>query len=73
MKKIDYYEFKFHKSNRTSKETRETTTNQCQYPTNTTWIGGHSTINGIHGERLSGKNDIVKFRNFTGAIRGYAA
>ena len=67
--KIDYYAFKLNKSNKTSKKNCETTINQRQYPINTTVIGGHSTINGIREERLSGMNGIVKVRNFPGATR----
>ena len=38
-----------------------------QYPLNTTRIAGYSIINGIRGERLSGKYGVVKVRNFPGA------
>ena len=55
------------KSGKTSKEVCETTTIQGQYPSNTTAIADDSIINGICEERLSGKNGVVKVRNFPGA------
>lgn len=67
--KIDYYAFKLNKSNKTCKRYCETTTNQSQYPTNTTVIAGNVVTNGIRDERSSGKNGIVKVRNFADATR----
>ena len=40
---------------------------QGQYSSNTTVIAGDSIINGISQERLSGKNGVVKVRNFPGS------
>ena len=54
-------------SDRTSEEVCEATTNQGQYPSNTTVIAADSIINGIREERLSGKNGGIKVRNFPGA------
>ena len=66
-KKNDYYAFKLSKSSKTSEEVYEATTIQGQYPSNTTVIADDSIINGIREERLSGKNGVVKVRNFPGA------
>ena len=46
----------------------QVSTIQGQYPSNTTVIAGDSIINGIREERLSGKNRLVKVRNFPGAF-----
>ena len=61
-RKSDYYNFKFSKSDKTSKETCETTTIQGQYPSNTTVIVGDSIINGIREERLFGLGSMVWLR-----------
>ena len=66
-KKNDYYAFKSSKSDKTIEEICETTTILGQYPSNTTVIAGDSIINGIREEHLSGKNGVVKVRNFPGA------
>ena len=66
-KKNDYYAFKSSKSGKTIEEICETTTIPGQYPSNTIIIAGDSIINGIREERLSGKNGVVKVRNFPGA------
>ena len=66
-KKNDYCAFKFSKSDKTIEEICETATIPGQYPSNTTVIAGDSIINDIREERLSGKNGVVKVRNFPGA------
>ena len=45
-------------------EVCETATIPGQYPSNTAVIAGDSIVNGIREERLSGKNYVVKVRNF---------
>ena len=54
-------------SSKTSEEVCGTTTIQGQYPSNTTVTTGDSIIIGIREERMSGKNGVVKGRNFLGA------
>ena len=55
------------KSDKTSEEICETMAIQGQYLLNITVIAGDSIIHGTREERLSGKNGVVKVRNFLGA------
>ena len=66
-RKNGYYAFKFSNSDKTSEDICETTTYQGQYPSDTTVIAGDSIINGICGERLSGKYGVIKVCSLPGS------